>query len=94
MSVAKFDTDIECFSSTHLKWLLLIAAPILILWVCASPLLALVLMFKYKGANSEKGKRIFEYFLILQQGLKPDKFYWEFVNILRKILILFSLLLK
>ena len=71
---------------------MLIAAPIIILWVCASPLIALVLMLKYKEAKNEKGKKIFEYFLILQQGLKPDKFYWEFVNTLRKILILLSLL--
>ena len=48
-------------------------------------------MCKYKGVRNEKEKRRFEYFLILQQGLKPDKFYWEFVNTLRKVLILFSL---
>ena len=92
VKVTQIDTDIECYSTTHLKWCLLIALPILIIWVTASPLIALVLMFKYKGIRNEKEKKIFEYFLILQQGLKPDKFYWEFVNTLRKILILFSLL--
>ena len=70
----------------------MIAVPILIIWVCASPIIALVLMFKYKGTKNEKGVKIFEYFLILRQGLKPDKFYWEFVNTLIKILILLSLL--
>mmetsp|Transcript_17918 Transcript_17918/g.15825 ORF Transcript_17918/g.15825 Transcript_17918/m.15825 type:complete len:141 (+) Transcript_17918:1009-1431(+) len=55
------------------------------------PISALVLMFKYiKSKDSNKTK---QYFLILYQGLKPDKFYWEFVNTLRKILILSSLLL-
>ena len=28
--------------------------------------------------------------LILYQGLKPDRYYWEFVNSLRKVLILMS----
>ena len=27
------------------------------------------------------------YLLILYQGLKPNRFYWEFCNILRKIFI-------
>jgi len=92
MKVTQIDTDIECYSTTHLKWWFLIALPILIIWVSASPIIALALIFKYKGIKNEKEKRIFEYFLILQQGLKPDKFYWEFVNTLRKIFILVSLL--
>ena len=28
--------------------------------------------------------------LILYQGLKPNRYYWEFVNTLRKVLILMS----
>ena len=28
--------------------------------------------------------------LILYQGLKPDRYYWEFVNSLRKVLLLMS----
>ena len=28
--------------------------------------------------------------LILYQGLKPDRYYWEFVNTLRKVLLLMS----
>jgi len=42
-----------------------------------------------KDKNDNKIK---QYFLILYQGLKKDKFYWEFVNVLRKLLILAALL--
>jgi len=37
--------------------------------------------------------KVKKYFLILYQGLRPKIFYWEFINSLRKILILGSLLL-
>jgi len=43
---------------------------------------------KDEGHNNVK-----EYFLILYQGLKPDKFYWEFLNTFRKIVMISLLLL-
>jgi len=54
------------------------------------PLITLVLLFRN---IKKKESKITQYFLILYQGLKPDKFYWEFVNTLRKSLVLASLLL-
>ena len=56
------------------------------------PTLALALLFKTRRKN--KDNKIRQYFLILYQGLTPQCFYWEFVNILRKTLILASLLLS
>lgn len=56
----------------------------------ALPCVALLLLYiniKKEGAN-----KINQYFLILYQGLKKERFYWEFVNTLRKVLILISLL--
>ena len=32
--------------------------------------------------------KIKKYFLVLFQGLKPDKFYWEFFNTFRKFSVL------
>ena len=42
--------------------------------------------------NIKKGEnnKIKQYMLILYQGLKPDRYYWEFVNSLRKVLLLMS----
>ena len=57
----------------------------LILWVIGCPLVALIILIKFrKNLDNEVVKR---YFLILYQGLKPEVFYWEFVNTLRKILM-------
>ena len=48
------------------------------------PLGAFILLFKYVR---EEGLTK-QYFLILYQGLKANRFYWEFINTLRKVLIL------
>ena len=84
----RIDTNMECYSSDHIYWWFLLGVPILAFWVIFLPLLALYLLFK----NIHKGDRnkINMYFLILYQGLKKDIFYWEFVNTLRKVLILVS----
>ena len=80
-------TSMEWYSYDHIKWWVLIGLPILIIWVILTPTIALVLLFKYynRGENSIK-----RYFIILYQGLKSNRFYWEFVNSLRKVIILMS----
>lgn len=65
-------------------WILVISVPILAFWVISLPLTALVLL--HKNIRKEDNK-IKQYLLILYQGLKKDKFYWEFVNSARKIVI-------
>ena len=80
------DTDIEWYSGTHIFYLFIISVPILTIWVIFLPLLALVLLAKnIKKSDDNNIKR---YFLILYQGLKQDKYYWEFINTGRKVLVL------
>ena len=60
--------EIIWFSSSHIKWMIAIALPILVVWVISMPLIALILLFKnYKKDYNNKVK---QYFLILYQGLK------------------------
>lgn len=89
-SVVKIDTNIECGSATHIKWCLLVAGPIIVIWVLACPALALVMIIY--GRRHRENSKITGYFLILTQGLKPSAFYWEFINTLRKFAVLVSLL--
>jgi len=51
---------------------------------------ALILLYK----NIKKGleNSVNKYFLILYQGLKIKAFYWEFVNTLRKVLLVIILM--
>ena len=69
-----------------MKWILLISVPSIIIWVISMPLIAFLLLFL--NIKKQSDNKIKQYFLILYQGLKRDKFYWEFINTIRKILIL------
>jgi hypothetical protein len=89
-SVARIDTNLECYSETHIKWILFVAIPIIILWVLLCPALALGAM--YYGDPDPESNSMKAYLLILYEGLKPEAMYWEFVNTLRKGVILMSLL--
>ncbi|CAI2363468.1 unnamed protein product [Moneuplotes crassus] len=89
--VSKIDTNIECYSSTHLKWCIFVSIPILIIWVILCPLITFIII--YKGRKNRDSK-IMGYFLMMYQGLKPEVIYWEFINTTRKIAILFLLLFE
>ena len=82
----RINTSIEWYSGEHLKWCFLIGFPILAIWVTIIPLAGLFLLFR----NIHKGEQnaVNQYFLILHQGLKKQRYYWEFVNSIRKVLIL------
>ncbi|CAI2371780.1 unnamed protein product [Moneuplotes crassus] len=84
----RVDMDIECYSARHLKYCLMIAVPIILIWVICFPLIALVLLIKYINKPGENKIKV--YFLILFQGLKKSSFYWEFVNTARKISVIIT----
>ena len=65
-----------------------IAAPIIFVWVISVPCIALLLLIKYINKPGENKIKV--YFLILVQGLKEKKFYWEFVNTARKISVIIT----
>lgn len=67
-------------------WILTVALPMFVFYGIGIPLTAFFLLYKRRKELSEWSTR--RYFLILYQGLKPDVFYWEFVNTTRKVLVL------
>lgn len=75
-----------------MKWIAIVALPILILWVIGFPLFGLIILIKNR--KQLDNPRIQSYFLILYQGFKNDRFYWEFISAFRKfaILSIYSLL--
>ena len=68
---------------------MLLGLPILLFWVTFVPIFALFLLMK--NIKKEDDNKIKQYFLILYQGYKHEVFYWEFLNSLRKVLILLTL---
>lgn len=78
--------EYKCFSSQHLIWAFGVGLPMLIVWVIGVPSIALFILIKYRKELEDM--KIKRYLLLLYQGLKPNAFYWEFVNTSRKILML------
>ena len=78
--------DYDWYSSDHLIWAFAIGFPILVVWVIGFPLIALVILIKYRAKLETLV--IKKYLLLLYQGLNPSWFYWEYVNTLRKFLML------
>lgn len=86
VSKMRIHMEYDCYSRSHILWSAFVGLPMLVVWVIGMPALALLILFKNrKNLDDWKVKK---YFLILYQGLKEDKFYWEFVNTFRKFLIL------
>ena len=88
VSKVRIFTDMDWLNNEHLSWCFIIGLPILAIWVTFTPIFALILLAK--NINKNEDNRIKQYMLILYQGLKPNRYYWEFVNTLRKVLILMS----
>ena len=78
--------EYKCYSSEHLLWATLVGLPILIVWVFGSPLIAFIILTKNRHKLDDWSVK--KYFLIIYQGLKPEVYYWEFVNTFRKFAIL------
>ena len=74
------------YSSQHMFWIAWVSIPNFLVWIAGAPLLALYILFKYRKRLEDE--KIKTYMLVLYQGLKPKTFYWEFVNTIRKVLIL------
>eukprot|EP00347_Sterkiella_histriomuscorum_P011816 403370990 len=80
------DLEIRCWSGSHLKWSLGIGLPAIILWVVGLP----VMGFLYLRRNQQQldDPIFFGKYKMIYQGLKRKYFYWEFANILRKVLLI------
>ena len=58
----------------------------MIVWVITTPIIAFVILHKNRDHLDEE--HIKKYYLILYQGLTREVFYWEFINTIRKVLII------
>ena len=80
------DLDIICYSPQHIFWWFMLSIPILVVWVFGTQILILLYLFKHrKELNSVSVK---QYFHVIYIGYKEECFYWEFVNILKKFILI------
>jgi hypothetical protein len=86
MSRVEMDIETPCWSPSHTKWVFGLGIPMLIIYVAGFPISIIVILFKYK--NKLADPKVLTYFLLLYQGLKHERFYWEIVNTFRKTSLL------
>lgn len=79
------DLDMKWFSAEHILWLSILTLPSILIWSIGIPLCAFIVLFKNR--KNLENSHIQSYYLMIYQGLKPNK-YWEFWNTIRKVFIL------
>ena len=58
----------------------------LLVWGIGAPIVALLVLLKYK--KSLDTWNVQKYLLVLYQGVRTERFYWELINTTRKTLLL------
>ena len=76
----------KCNSSEHILWYALLGIPMVLIWGIIFPIWGFMIM-KSNLMNLDKWE-IQKYFLFLNIGLKQEVYFWEFVNTIRKLLLL------
>ena len=80
--------EYEWYSTEHIMWIIILGVPSLTVWIIGIPLVALIILLINRESLLESGP-VRKVFLVLYQGLKQSAFYWEFVNTLRKVVLVF-----
>ena len=78
--------NIRCWDKLHTRYALLVALPTLVLWGTLTPLLALLVLISGRNNLTSQEMRIRLGFLYTGYDLK--KYYWEFIILYRKILVI------
>jgi len=81
------DPSLRCWQGEHLFYTLIIAIPGVITWCLGIPTIALLLVVS--NCRELAFTRVKAKYGFLYNGYKPTRYYWEFVIIYRKILIIF-----
>jgi len=80
------NTQIECWVKDHTFYSIIVAIPSIILWAIGFPTLILVIMIKRRSVLYQDTNKVIFGFIF--NGYKIQKFYWEFIIMYRKILII------
>ena len=80
------DMSIQCWESEHLVYTFALVIPSLGLWCTGIPLILLYSLLRNQQKITEIEEKLKYGFLY--KGFKPNRYYWEFLTMLRKMLII------
>mmetsp|Transcript_19745 Transcript_19745/g.16913 ORF Transcript_19745/g.16913 Transcript_19745/m.16913 type:complete len:264 (-) Transcript_19745:665-1456(-) len=79
------DPQVECWTRQHAIWTLGIALPFFLIWGIVLPLF-LFIKVRRKLANKDDVAGHAKFSFVFE-GLKKTKYYWEFLTVVRKVVI-------
>eukprot|EP01016_Furgasonia_blochmanni_P000956 TRINITY_DN10321_c0_g1_i2.p1 TRINITY_DN10321_c0_g1~~TRINITY_DN10321_c0_g1_i2.p1 ORF type:complete len:420 (+),score=-3.46 TRINITY_DN10321_c0_g1_i2:125-1384(+) len=74
-----------CYDETHVKWIIFLYIPTLLIWILIFPLFALSVI--HRNRKQLDTPRMKLKYLFLYNGYTSDRYYWEFITMYRKILM-------
>ena len=85
-SYLKENYTIQCSGETYTKFYLIVVIPSMIIWIVGLPAMILVIMTKRRRFLNQDQNRVIFGFLF--NGYKKATFFWEFLIMYRKVLII------
>jgi hypothetical protein len=82
----------KCWAGSHLSWTLGFVLPLLITWAILFPVISLLILYNNRSNLENDSVRSKYAFLYIGYGAK--KFFWEYVILLRKYLLIGIILLN
>jgi hypothetical protein len=82
----QLNTGIKCWDKIHTQYSMIVALPGIIMWAIAAPALLLLRMYKRRRCFHKDNDRVM--FGFMYNGYKKSHFYWEFIIMYRKIVII------
>jgi len=79
------DFSIECWTNTHVLWVIGVALPSILIWGIATPLIILRAMMKNRKTLNKK--MFYLKFSYLINGFHDKYYYWEFLILYRKLIL-------
>ena len=78
--------QLRCWLGAHTKYALTVALPSILIWGIAVPALILLFLYRHRTKLDDVSLRV--KFGYLFNGYSSQKFYWEFIIIYRKLLLI------
>jgi hypothetical protein len=82
------DLALVCWDDSHIKWILALCLPLLIIIGLLFPLLIIRIIVKLRRRGELKERIYLFRYGFFYFGYKRQYFYWEFVGLLRKIVLI------
>lgn len=80
------DLNVRCWEGDHETYVMYASIPSIAVWIVSFPLICLVFLLSNKAKLDKINRRLVMGFLY--HGFKKDYFYWEFIIIYRKVIVI------